>query len=158
MIRGTINGSKILEHTLERYKSVVFTNGIFDILHVGHVKLLEFARSLGDELIVAINSDESTKFLKGSNRPINTEMDRKYILQALSSVDDVIVFDETIAGTAIRRVNPNIVVKSSDYSEEDVRRIDRVPNEVMIKIFPLEEGYSTTEMIRRMNENIDHWA
>ena len=124
--------------------TVVFTNGCFDILHIGHLKLLRHARSLGNKLIVAINSDASVKRLKGETRPINSQETRKETLEQLGIVDEVIIFDEDTPYEKIKEVNPSIIVKGGDYTVETV-----VGNDLAeVAIFPKVEGYSTTQIIK----------
>ena len=125
---------------------VVFTNGVFDILHVGHLKLLNHAKTLGNKLVVGINSDSSVKKLKGDLRPINGEDTRKESLLELGFVDDVIVFKEDTPLEAITKLEPDIVVKGGDYTFDTV-----VGNHLAkVVIFPTVEGHSTTRII---NEN-----
>lgn len=126
---------------------VVFTNGCFDLLHVGHVKLLEHAKSLGDKLIVGINGDSSVRRLKGESRPINSEQTRKYVLEKLSCVDEVIVFDEDTPIELIKRIKPSIIVKGGDYTVEQVVGHELVNK---VEIFPIEEGHSTTNIIEKI--------
>ena len=95
-------------------KKIVFTNGCFDILHVGHIRLLNDAKKLGDILVVGINSDSSVKKLKGENRPVNIESDRKTLLESLKSVDYVFTFDEDNPLNLIKKIRPNILVKGGD--------------------------------------------
>lgn len=124
----------------------IFTNGCFDIIHVGHVELLNYAKSLGGYLIVGLNSDSSVKKLKGNSRPINKEQDRKKILESLKSVDEVIIFDEETPLNLIKIVNPDIIVKGGDYKKEEV-----VGNNLAeIVIFNFVEGFSTTKTIERI--------
>lgn len=99
---------------------VIFTNGCFDILHIGHVRLLKFAKTLGDRLIVGVNSDESVKRLKGDSRPINVLESRMEILRALSCVDEVISFDEDTPYNLISKITPDIIVKGGDYNASEV--------------------------------------
>lgn len=99
---------------------IVFTNGCFDILHVGHVRYLQEARNLGDRLVVGLNSDESVKRLKGAERPIVSEDERKEILLALSFVDEVHIFSEDTPLNLIKKVKPSILVKGGDYAIEDI--------------------------------------
>ncbi len=101
-------------------KTVVFTNGCFDILHAGHVQYLEKAKALGDMLIVAINSDASVRRLKGAPRPINSEQDRAYILSRLKPVDAVVVFDDDTPLRVIETLLPDILVKGSDWAVENI--------------------------------------
>lgn len=122
---------------------VVFTNGVFDILHIGHLKLLRHAKTLGNRLIVGINSDSSVKRLKGDLRPINVEATRKESLLELGFVDDVIVFEEDTPLQAITKLEPDIIVKGGDYTFDTV-----VGNHLAkVVIFPTVEGHSTTRMI-----------
>ena len=131
-----------------REEKLVFTNGIFDILHSGHINLLRFAKSLGHKLIVGINSDRVTKLLKGEGRPINCENDRKAILQSIQYVDEVVVFDDIRPSTLIQSLHPDIVVKGGEWTAEDVRKRDEIPDLIQIKIFPFVDGYSTTNVIK----------
>jgi D-beta-D-heptose 7-phosphate kinase/D-beta-D-heptose 1-phosphate adenosyltransferase len=123
--------------------TVVFTNGVFDILHVGHLKLLNYAKTLGNRLIVGINSDSSVKRLKGDLRPINDQATRKESLLELGFVDDVIVFEEDTPLETITKLEPDIIVKGGDYTFDTV-----VGNHLAkIVIFPIIEGHSTTRII-----------
>jgi len=122
---------------------IVFTNGVFDILHIGHLKLLRHAKTLGNRLIVGINSDSSVKRLKGDLRPINGEDTRKESLLELGFVDEVIVFEEDTPLEAITKLEPDIIVKGGDYTFDTV-----VGNELAkVVIFPTVEGHSTTRII-----------
>ena len=122
----------------------VFTNGCFDIVHKGHLDLLSYCRSLGDRVIVGLNSDKSVKSLKGPGRPINSEIDRKYLLECLVFVDDVFIFDEETPYLLIKSIKPDIIVKGGDYLPEDV-----VGNDIaQVKIFNYVDGYSTTKKIQ----------
>ena len=123
--------------------TVVFTNGVFDILHIGHLKLLRHAKTLGNRLIVGVNSDSSVKRLKGNLRPINGEDTRKESLLELGFVDEVIVFEEDTPLEAITKLEPDIIVKGGDYTVNTV-----VGNELAkVVIFPTVEGHSTTRII-----------
>lgn len=128
---------------------VVFTNGIFDILHPGHIALLKFAKSLGDKLIVGINSDRATKILKGPNRPINNEQTRKAVLESLGFIDEVIIFDDTETVGIIQQIKPHILAKAVDLTPEELREKDKVPQEIEIRICPKLANFSTTEIIRK---------
>jgi len=123
----------------------IFTNGVFDILHRGHLTLLKQARELGEKLVVGINSDASTKRLKGDSRPINTEKTRKEQLELLSWVDEVVVFDEDTPYELIKKLNPDMIVKGGDYTVETVVGHDLAP----VKIIPTVEGFSTTSIIEK---------
>jgi D-beta-D-heptose 7-phosphate kinase/D-beta-D-heptose 1-phosphate adenosyltransferase len=126
---------------------IVFTNGCFDIIHVGHVKLLEFARSLGDRLIVGLNSDSSVGRLKGSTRPVNKQQDRKIILESLKSVDEVLIFEEDTPLNLIKSIKPDLIVKGGDYTPENVIGKDFCD----VVIFKYINGYSTTQTIKNIS-------
>jgi D-beta-D-heptose 7-phosphate kinase/D-beta-D-heptose 1-phosphate adenosyltransferase len=122
----------------------IFTNGCFDILHKGHVELLKFCKSLG-YVTVGLNSDASVSGLKGIGRPINTQEDRKLLLQGLRYVDQVIIFSESTPLRLIQDLKPDIIVKGGDYVKEDV-----IGSEIAeIVIFNTVEGYSTTNTLNK---------
>jgi D-beta-D-heptose 7-phosphate kinase/D-beta-D-heptose 1-phosphate adenosyltransferase len=127
---------------------IVFTNGCFDILHVGHIRLLDFAKSLGTKLIVGLNSDKSIKKLKGFSRPINCEQDRKEILLSNKNVDNVIIFDEDTPLELIKNIKPDIIVKGGDYKETEVVGYGLSK----IIIFDYLNGYSTTKIIKSISD------
>ena len=131
---------------------IVFTNGVFDLVHSGHVELLNFAKLLGDKLIVGLNSDSSTQSLKGDKRPINKEEDRKSIVQSLRAVDEVIVFDSTNTTDLIKSLKPNIVVKGGEWTAEEVRKRDEIPDDIEVYVYPFKEGYSSTNIINMIKE------
>jgi ribose 5-phosphate isomerase B len=131
---------------------VVFTNGVFDILHQGHIELLKWSRNLGDRLVIGINSDASTVALKGEGRPINSQENRKAVLQALRFVDEVVIFDELRPTALIQQLHPAIVVKGGEWLAEEVRDHDGIPSDVEVKIFPLVKGYSSTHVIRKIRD------
>ena len=133
-------------------ETIVFTNGVFDILHTGHLKLLEYARSRGDRLVVGINSDDSVKRLKGPNRPINNHMLRKEQLLALPWVDEVQIFKEDTPLELMNWINPDLIIKGGDYIIETVVGHEKYN----VEIFPTVEGKSTTNIIERMNENFSN--
>ncbi len=135
-------------HTLG--KKIVFTNGCFDILHVGHVKYLEEARSYGDVLILGLNADSSVKKLKGESRPINNQDDRAYILASLESVDYVVIFEEETPYELIKLIKPHVLVKGGDYEGKDVVGQD-IADE--LKLVKFVDGKSTTNTIKRIQEN-----
>ncbi|MGA1941477.1 D-glycero-beta-D-manno-heptose-7-phosphate kinase [Arcobacter sp. YIC-310] len=142
--------AKLSEELKQRGKKVVFTNGCFDILHVGHVKYLETAKSFGDVLILGLNSDDSVKRLKGPSRPVNTQDDRAYTLAALESVDYVVLFEDDTPYDLIKTVSPHILVKGGDYEGKDVVGQDLVEE---LKLVEFVEGRSTTRTIQRIKEN-----
>ncbi len=129
---------------------IVFTNGCFDLLHVGHITLMEDARRQGDRLIVAINSDASVSELKGPTRPVVSERDRGRVLAALAAVDAVIVFSEPTPLALICALKPDVIVKGGDYVEDTVVGAREVRSwGGMVKIVPIVEGFSTSRMIAR---------
>ena len=129
-------------------KKIVFTNGCFDILHLGHVKYLQKARALGDKLIVGLNSNESVSRLKGSSRPINDQYDRAYLLASLEVVDYVVIFNEDTPYELIKKIQPDILVKGADYKGKEVVGSD-IAKEV--KLIDFIDGKSTTTIIERIN-------
>ena len=135
-------------------KTVVFTNGCFDILHSGHVRYLTAARELGDILIVGMNSDASVRKLKGEGRPVNPAADRAEVLAGLRAVDHVVIFNEDTAEELVRRLQPDIYVKGGDYS------LDRLPESAIVAVYggrtvlvPMVEGRSTTNVIQRLQQS-----
>lgn len=133
-------------------KIVVFTNGVFDILHPGHIRYLRDARAIGDLLIVGINSDRSARALgKAPDRPINTEAERAEVLSALTAVDAVVVFDEDTPHEIITLIQPDILVKGADWGENAIvgRDVVEARGGKVVRI-PIAEGYSTTEIIKRI--------
>ena len=130
---------------------VVFTNGCFDILHLGHIDYLEKAKLKGDKLIIGLNSDNSVKKLKGNQRPINSIITRSKMLAALEFVDMVIEFDEDTPLTLIESLLPNILVKGGDYTKENVVGADSVlTTGGTVEIIEFTEGYSTTKLIDQL--------
>ena len=130
---------------------IVFTNGVFDLLHPGHVRYLEAARALGDALIVGLNGDASVRRNKGAGRPITPQAERAEILLALSSVDAVVVFDEDTPAEIIAAVQPDILVKGADWAADRIVGRDTVEarNGRVVRI-PLEAGHSTTSIVERV--------
>jgi len=143
---------KRVEKLSNKKKAVVFTNGVFDILHTGHIELFRFARSLGDKLVIAINSDRSVRELKGPSRPVNRQADRKKVLEALSEVDEVVVFDEIDTKDIISILDPSIIVKGGEWTANEVRLRDQIPDNIEVKIFPFIQNYSTTSVIKKIHE------
>ena len=131
--------------------TAVFTNGVFDLLHVGHVRYLADARALGDALIVGINSDRSARAIKGVARPITTEHERAEVLLALASVDVVVIFDEDTPFEIVRRVQPDVLVKGADWPEDRIvgRDIVEARGGRVVRI-PLAPGFSTTNLVERI--------
>lgn len=132
---------------------LVFTNGCFDILHPGHAEYLSAAKTLGDFLIVGINSDASVKKLKGNSRPINSLEDRMAMLAALQSVDMVVAFDEETPIKLIKEVKPLLLVKGGDYKKEDIVGASFVEsNGGKVEIIPLKDGHSSTALIDKIKK------
>lgn len=145
--------AKISEELQKQGKKIVFTNGCFDIIHKGHVLYLDEARKLGDILIVGLNSDQSVKRLKGKTRPVNSEKDRAIVLNALSSVDHVSIFEEDTPYELIKAIQPDVLVKGGDWKIEEI-----VGSDIVIQkggdVFSLNfyDGYSTTKIIRKLEK------
>jgi len=142
----------LVERSRAQGKTIVFTNGVFDILHPGHIRYLRDARALGDLLIVGVNSDRSVKALaKAPNRPINPEAERVEVLSALASVDAVVIFDEDTPHAIISALQPDILVKGADWGENAIvgRDVVEARGGKVVRIV-LAEGYSTTRIIDRI--------
>ena len=132
---------------------VVFTNGVFDLLHPGHVRYLQQAKELGDALIVGVNSDRSVRLNKGEGRPIHAEAERAEILAALQVVDVVVVFDEETPHEVIAAVQPDVLVKGADWPEDGIvgRDIVEARGGVVVRV-PVESGYSTSLIIEKIRQ------
>jgi rfaE bifunctional protein nucleotidyltransferase chain/domain len=130
---------------------VVFTNGVFDLLHPGHVRYLEHARTLGGLLIVGVNSDASVRANKGADRPITPAAERSEILEALRSVDAVVVFDEPTPHALIAALRPDVLVKGADWAEDAIvgRDVVEAGGGTVVRV-PIEPGYSTSALIDRI--------
>lgn len=133
-------------------KTVVFTNGCFDILHAGHVRYLNGARTLGDCLIVGLNSDESVRRLKGPSRPINRQDDRAEVLAGMRAVDYVVIFEEITAEIIVAQVKPDIYVKGGDYAIKDLPE-SKIVNAYggQIVLLPEVEGRSSSNIIKKLS-------
>ena len=134
-------------------KKIVFTNGCFDLLHVGHIRYLSQAKKLGDFLIIGLNSDRSVKKLKGKDRPINSFEDRATLLSALNSVDLVIKFKEQTPENLIKEIVPDVLVKGGDYNIEDIVGYEIViENGGQVKTLSFYDGYSSTNYINKIKK------
>jgi rfaE bifunctional protein nucleotidyltransferase chain/domain len=134
-------------------KKVVFTNGVFDLLHIGHVTYLAKAAELGDKLIIGLNTDSSVKRIKGESRPINDQSSRAALLASLFFVDGVVLFDEDTPLNLISYLLPNILVKGADYSIENIVGAKEViANGGEVKTITFVEGYSSTSIIKKIKE------
>ncbi len=132
---------------------IVFTNGVFDLLHRGHVEYLEDARSLGDRLVIGINTDASVRRLKGPSRPIVGEQDRAAVVRALACVDLVVLFDDDTPLQLIEAVRPNVLVKGGDYSLDTIVGREFVESHGgRVETIALREGLSSSEIMRRIRE------
>ena len=143
-------GAALAAKLRAQQKRIVFTNGVFDILHPGHLRYLQHARSLGDVLIVGLNADVSVRRNKGPERPINAEHERAEVLEALECVDAVVLFEDT-PHEIIAAIQPDILVKGADWAEDAIVGRDTVEARggKVVRV-PIEQGYSTTEIIRRI--------
>ena len=150
----TINELKgIVEELKTQNKKIVTTNGVFDIIHIGHIRYLQEAKKLGDILIIGINSDSSVKRIKGQERPINNENDRVEVLTALQCVDYVTIFNENNPIIFLKAIKPNIHVKGGDYNMSQIIEKDTVEeNKGEVMLIPEVEGYSTTDFIKKIIE------
>lgn len=132
-------------------KVIVFTNGCFDILHVGHAAYLQQAKELGDVLVVGVNSDASVRRLKGYERPVNTEADRAALLEALKPVDYTCIFDEDTPERLIKELNPDVLAKGGDYSVDTIVGADfLLAKGGRVVVLPYVDGKSSTAVINRM--------
>jgi D-beta-D-heptose 7-phosphate kinase/D-beta-D-heptose 1-phosphate adenosyltransferase len=142
---------RVVEEARRLGKRVVFTNGVFDLLHPGHVRYLQDARALGDLLIVGLNADASVRRNKGPGRPISSQDERAEVLAALASVDAVVIFDEDTPAGIIRVVQPDVLVKGADWAADAIVGRDTVEARGgrVVRI-PVEQGYSTTAIVERI--------
>lgn len=146
------NVAKFVENLHRSGKTVVVTNGCFDILHVGHVRYLQKTKTFADYLIVLLNSDKSVRAIKGENRPINNENDRAEILCALSCVDYVVMFDETSPRNLLDEIKPDVYTKGADYTMETLPEADIMrKNGTRVEFIEFIEGKSTTGIINKVN-------
>ena len=150
-IKSLDNLKNSVQELKKKNKVIVTTNGIFDILHIGHIRYLKQAKKLGDVLIVALNSDSSTKKIKGPKRPLNNEKDRAESLVALECVDYVAIFNEENPIKFLQKIKPDIHVKGSDYRMDQIIEKSIVEeNKGKIILIPEVKGYSTTDLIKRI--------
>lgn len=135
----------------EKNQKIVFTNGCFDLLHLGHIDYLAKAKDLGDKLIIGVNTDDSVRRLKGVYRPLQDENSRLHILAALEFVDAVILFNEDTPYELIKKIQPDVLVKGADYKIEDIVGYDIVTSRGgSVKTIEYLEGYSTTSIEQRI--------
>jgi len=134
-------------------RRVVFTNGVFDLLHPGHVRYLQAARAEGDALIVAVNADSSVRAIKGPSRPVVPEAERAEIIAALACVDAVVIFSEDTPAEIIRRIQPDVLVKGADWAADQIVGRDTVEARGgRVVRMPVEQGWSTSSIIQRVQQ------
>ena len=151
MILTPNEAANLAERERRAGRRVGFTNGVFDLLHPGHSRYLRAARGEGDLLIVGLNSDRSVRAIKGPSRPITPEAERAEILAALTSVDAVTIFDEETPAEIIRRVQPDVLVKGADWGENAIVGRDTVEARGgRVVRMPIEEGWSTSELLKKV--------
>lgn len=143
----------LIDRIHQEGKTVVTTNGCFDILHVGHVKYLEKTKTFGDYLIVLLNSDKSVKSIKGPTRPVNNELDRAEVLSALRCVDYVVLFDEDSPRNLLDEMKPDVYTKGADYNMDTLPEADIMKkNGTKVEFIDFVEGKSTTNIINKMKK------
>lgn len=148
------NVAQFVENLHKSGKTVVVTNGCFDILHVGHIRYLQKTKSFADYLIVLLNSDKSVRAIKGDSRPINNENDRAEILCALSCVDYVVLFDEDSPRNLLDEIKPDVYTKGADYTMETLPEADIMrKNNTKVEFIEFVAGKSTTNIIEKMKNN-----
>lgn len=144
----------MIERLRAEAKTIVFTNGVFDLLHPGHVRYLREARRLGDALIVGVNSDRSVRASKGPDRPLTSEGERAEILVALECVDAVVIFDEDTPHDLIVTLQPDVLVKGADWGENAIvgRDIVEARGGRVVRV-PVEQGYSTSGIVEKIRSS-----
>ncbi len=153
-VRDRAEMPAVIERLHGAGRRVAFTNGCFDLLHIGHVQLIQYARRQADALIVGLNSDQSARALKGPGRPINSEGVRSRLLASMADVDYVVLFDETSVLPLIQELRPDVLVKGGDYPKEGVVGYEFVESYGgEVKLAPVAKGFSTTELIRKIAQD-----
>jgi len=143
-----------VRHWKESGEKIVFTNGCFDIIHAGHIHLLTEAKNLGDRLLIGLNSDQSVQNLKGPDRPLNPEYARASVLESLSMVDGVTIFQEDTPHELVKEIIPHVLVKGGDYSIENVVGADTVrASGGEVVLIPILKGYSTSDILTRIRKS-----
>jgi rfaE bifunctional protein nucleotidyltransferase chain/domain len=153
-MKSISEGAEAARRFRDAHQRIVFTNGVFDILHPGHLRYLQQARALGDVLIIGLNSDASVRRNKGPERPINPEGERAELLEALECVDAVVLFDDDTPAEIIRAIQPDVLAKGADWAENAIVGRDTVEARGgrVVRI-PVEQGFSTTSIIERIRYN-----
>jgi D-beta-D-heptose 7-phosphate kinase/D-beta-D-heptose 1-phosphate adenosyltransferase len=137
-----------------KIQKIVLTNGVFDVIHRKHIELLSFCKEQGDYLVVAIDSDRRVRETKGSTRPINSEIDRKFVLSSLKFVDEVVIFDTIQDLQKLHKdIRPDIYIKGGDWQESFLRETDGIFPSTKVVLFPYEDSYSSTKTIERMRQS-----
>ena len=150
-MKSVNDGASLARELRAQGKRIVFTNGVFDILHPGHVRYLQQARDLGDALIVGLNADASVRRNKGPRRPINPQEERAEILEALQSVDAVVLFEQDTPAEIIAAIQPDVLVKGADGAADAIvgRETVEARGGRVVRM-PVEQGFSTTEIVERI--------
>src|SRR5438128_1545256 len=151
MVLSTGDAAVLIERLRAARKKIVFTNGVFDLLHPGHLRYLQHARSLGDALIVGVNSDRSARSNKGERRPITPEAERAEIVAALSSVDAAVIFDEDTPHAIISALQPDVLVKGADWAPDAIvgRDVVEARGGRVVRV-PIAAGFSTTAILEKI--------
>jgi rfaE bifunctional protein nucleotidyltransferase chain/domain len=146
-----VEAEALVERLRKAGKSVVFTNGVYDLVHPGHVRYLQAARALGDALIVGVNSDRSVRASKGALRPIIPEVERAEVIAALDCVDAAVVFDEDTPHEIVSRLQPDVLVKGADWAADQIvgRDVVEARGGRVVRM-PIEQGFSTTALIEKI--------
>ena len=149
----TVDAQALVARLRAGGKTIVFTNGVFDLLHPGHVRYLQQARALGDALMVGVNSDRSVRAIKGPSRPVNPEEDRGEVLAGLACVDGVVIFDGDTPHDLIAALQPDVLVKGADWAADAIvgRDIVEARGGRVVRI-PVETGYATTAIIEKIRQ------
>ena len=152
-MKSVSEGASLARELRAQGKRIVFTNGVFDILHPGHVRYLQQARDLGDALIVGLNADASVRRNKGPKRPINPQEERAEILEALQSVDAVVLFEQDTPAEIIAAIQPDVLVKGADWAADAIvgRETVEARGGRVVRM-PVEKGFSTTEIVERIRK------
>lgn len=138
--------------SISKKEKISLVSGVFDLIHEGHIEMLKFASKIADKTIVLINSDKSVKKIKGKYRPILNEKTRKQILNSFHFVDEVIIFDEKSPGVLINKIKPDYFIRGSEHSIEEIRRRDGLDKDIKIKIYPIKNDVSTTNLINKIKK------
>ncbi len=151
-IKTKLELQKVLRCIRNKRQKIIFTNGCFDIIHYGHIKYLRKAKSLGDVLIVGLNSDVSVKRIKGKDRPINKQLMRSVVLASLEMVDYVVIFNENTPEKLIKQIKPDVLVKGADWEIKHIAGSEFVKSyNGKIKRIPFVKGFSTSKIIKKIS-------